>query len=194
MIPKGTVDEEQAESKRTDNRNIIAEMKSSGYVYAGDKITFDAVNPDETNKFLGIFNPEHMQYEFDRAGDKLGEPSLAEMTSKALDILTKNKKGFFLMVEAGKIDHAGHNLDSERIIWEGIACDKAIGVAKAYAEKNPGTLVIVVPDHGTGGPNMIGINVKGKDAVVSPRNKAVSLNTDSTRMVSRHLTMIKLLL
>lgn len=157
MIPEGTRDEEGALSNRKDNRNIINELRDEGYVYVHDSIGFDAVDPEKTEKLLGLFNPEHLQYEYDRAHDKNGEPGLWEMAEKAIRILSKNRNGFFLMIEAGKIDHAAHGNDDVRFLWDGIACDKTIGVAMDFAEKNKNTLLIVVPDHGCGGPHLIGV-------------------------------------
>jgi alkaline phosphatase len=167
MIPRGTIDEEGALSMRTDNRHIISELKKEGYLYVSDKIGFDAVDPAKTEKLLGVFNPEHMEYEYDRARDKNGEPGLWEMAEKAISILSKNGKGFFLMIEAGRIDHAAHANDTTKYLWEGIACDKTIGIARSYAEKNKNTLVIVVADHGTGGPHLIGVyDTSTPDSVV----------------------------
>jgi alkaline phosphatase len=157
MIPQGTVDEEKMPSKRTDNRNLIAEMQKKGYVYVSDKAGFDRIDTARTRKLLGLFNGDQMNYEFDRAKDINGEPGLWEMTRKALDILSKNKKGFFLMVEAGRIDHAAHAHDTGRFLWDGIACDKAVGVAMEFANEHRDTFLIVVPDHGCGGPSLVGM-------------------------------------
>ncbi|MBN1292719.1 MAG: alkaline phosphatase [Candidatus Latescibacteria bacterium] len=155
-IPKGTNDEEGNPSKRTDSRNLISEMKNNGYVYVHDQVGFNAVNPQNTGKLLCLFNAGHMNYELDRKNDKNGEPALWEMTGKALEILSKDKKGFFLMVEAGRIDHAAHAHETDRFLWDAIACDKTVGVAADFARKNKDTLLIVVPDHGTGGPYCVG--------------------------------------
>jgi alkaline phosphatase len=67
-----------------------------------------AVDPAKTPKVPGLFEPSHMKFEADRARDAAGEPSLAEMTAKALDLLEKAPKGYFLMVEGGRIDHGHH--------------------------------------------------------------------------------------
>jgi len=157
LLPKGEVGPEMGISKREDSRNIIDEMRAGGYIYLQDKVGFDAYEPEKGDAVLGIFNPGHMQYEFDRKKDTIGEPALWEMTAKAIELLSKNKKGFFLLVEAGRIDHAGNEHDTDRFLWDGIACDKAIGVAQEFAKKHGNTLVIVVPDHGTGGPHLTGV-------------------------------------
>ncbi|MFC1608069.1 alkaline phosphatase [Candidatus Latescibacterota bacterium] len=158
MIPKGTKDEEGAPSKRSDNRNIIEEMKNKDYEYIHDLKGFESIDIEESEKLLCLFNPGHMNYELDRGNDVNGEPGLREMTNTALKILSRNKKGFFLLIEAGRIDHAAHIHDTDRFLYDGIACDKAVGVALDFANKNKNTLVIVVPDHGTGGPYFVGVN------------------------------------
>jgi alkaline phosphatase len=157
MTPRNTVDEEGVVSQRTDTRNIIDEMKRKGYAYIFDTNGFRSLDTKNTEKVLGLFNAGHMEYELHRAKDKAGEPALWEMTEKALEILSRNRNGFFLMVEAAKIDHAAHGHLTAEYLWEGIACDKTVGVAAEFARKNKDTLLIVVPDHSTGGPYMVGM-------------------------------------
>jgi alkaline phosphatase len=76
---------------------------------------------------------------------------LSQLTEKALEILSKNPRGFFLMVEAGQIDHAAHRNDVAAVLHEMLEFDRAIGVAVAFAETNPDTLVVLTADHDTGG-------------------------------------------
>jgi hypothetical protein len=87
-----------------------------------------------------------MQYEHDRTGDPAGEPSLTEMTEKAIDILTKNPKGFFLMVEGGRIDHAHHAANAYRALTDTIEFARAVGAAIDRIGLSE-TLVIVTADH-----------------------------------------------
>jgi alkaline phosphatase len=84
------------------------------------------------------------------------QPMLDEMTSKALQVLRQNSKGFTLMVEAASIDKQAHNMDSERWILDTIEFDRAVAVCKQFAEENPDTLVIVTADHECAGINIIG--------------------------------------
>jgi len=70
-----------------------------------------------------------MEYEADRAQDTGGEPALAEMTAKAIDILARNPRGYFLMVEAGRIDHAHHAGNAYRALTERIALSDAVSAA-----------------------------------------------------------------
>src|SRR5690606_40147543 len=72
------------------------------------------------------------------------QPTLWEMTEKAIEVLSQNPNGFFLMVEAGSIDKQAHLIDWERAVWETLELDKAVGVAKRFAARNNDTLIIVV--------------------------------------------------
>src|SRR5689334_17605829 len=90
-----------------------------------------------------------MNYEIDR--DTLNEPSLAEMTRKALALLAHNRRGFFVMVEGSRIDHAAHQKDPATMARDVLAYDDAVAEALAFARRNGHTLVISVADHETGG-------------------------------------------
>ncbi len=96
-----------------------------------------------------LFAGEDMAFDLDR--DTLAEPSLCEMTEKVLSLLSKDKNGFFLMVEGSKVDYAAHSNDPMGIISEYDAFDKAVAVAMDFAKKDGNTTVIVVPDHGNSG-------------------------------------------
>lgn len=95
-----------------------------------------------------LFSSSNIPYDIDRE-DKY--PSLAEMTTKALERLDKEENGFFLMVEGSRIDMAAHATDPIGIITEFLAFDKAVGIALEYAKKNGETAVVILPDHGTSG-------------------------------------------
>lgn len=99
-------------------------------------------------RLVGLFAPTTMTYEVERT---LLEPSIAEMTQVALDVLSQNEKGFFLMIEGSRIDHAGHANDLRRNVNETLAFDQAVAVALAFAEERNDTVVIVTADHETGG-------------------------------------------
>ncbi|MCE0495239.1 alkaline phosphatase [Vibrio salinus] len=145
FIPNTTTDPEGKKGKRKDGRNLIQEWKQrypdGQYVY--DKTGFDKLSKNTTRAF-GLFESSHMKYEADR--DKNNEPSIAEMTSKAIDILSKNHNGYILMVEGGRIDHAHHATNAYRAFTETIAFDEAIKTA--LDKTNPQeTLIIVTADH-----------------------------------------------
>ncbi len=133
---------------RTDGRNLqnewVSKYPKSAYVW--NKAGFDAVNPHKTKHLLGLFERSHMRYEADRASDVAGEPSLTEMTAKAIEMLRTNRKGYYLMVEGGRIDHAHHAGNAYRALTDTIALSEA--VKKAYEMTDPNeTLIIVTADH-----------------------------------------------
>jgi alkaline phosphatase len=135
--------------RRTDGQNIVREMEQAGYKVVSDKSELLAVDTETTNRLFGTFGSSHMPHELDR--DKTKYPSLAEMTRVALDILDNDPDGFFLMVEAAKIDMAGHSNDAPSIIAQTKAFDDAVEVAIDYGDGNDGTLVVMTADHATGG-------------------------------------------
>ncbi|WP_026035140.1 alkaline phosphatase [Cupriavidus sp. BIS7] len=137
-----------AGGKRTDGRDLVGEFKTAGYTYAANKSDFDKITAGSA-KVVGLFNASHMDYDLDR--DPAKEPSLAEMTGKAIDVLAAKKKGFFLMVEGGRIDHALHETTARKALQDTAAFDDAI---KAAIDKlnaiDPGlknTLIVVTADH-----------------------------------------------
>ena len=133
---------------RKDGRSLYKEWttKYSNAAYVWNKSQFYGVNPATTDHLLGLFERSHMHFDADRATDVGGEPSLEEMTDKAIDVLKKNSKGFFLMVEGGRIDHGHHAGNAYRALTDAIAFSKA--VQKAVDKTNPeDTLIIVTADH-----------------------------------------------
>lgn len=129
--------------ERIDGRNLINEATALGYTYVCEPADFSAVDPASTFRLLGLFADEGMPRPF--------LPSLAEMTQKAIDILSKSSKGFFLMVEGGQIDWASHSNDADNAISDTIELDKAVKVAKDHVLVDSDTLVIITADHETGG-------------------------------------------
>jgi alkaline phosphatase len=137
------------EGDRTDERNLTTEWTDTytDGTYVTDKVGFDAIDPASNGRVLGLFNESHMQYEADRENDIAGEPSLTEMTAKAIDILDNNSKGFFLMVESGRIDHAHHAGSAYNALTDTIELSEA--VQAAIENTNPEeTLILVTADHG----------------------------------------------
>lgn len=132
---------------RKDGRSLWREWTDgkprSAYVW--NKAQFDAVDPSTTDRLLGLFEPSHMKFELDRAksGD---EPSLAEMTQKAIAMLARNPKGYFLMVEGGRIDHGHHAGNAQRALTDAIALSEAVAKAVDLVDARD-TLIIVTADH-----------------------------------------------
>jgi alkaline phosphatase len=127
------------------DRNLVAEWTGRGGAFVFDKKGFDAVDPAKTGPLLGLFEPSHMQYELKRGKDKAGEPSLAEMTEKAVRILKRSPKGFFLMVEAGRIDHGHHAGVAALALNDAVELSRAVDKAVRLAGDD--TLIVVTADH-----------------------------------------------
>jgi len=137
--------------KRDDGRNLIDEMVEMGYVNVTNAEELLAIDTESTEHLLGAFTSSHMSYEIDRVNEALDEPSLAEMTTVALDVLDNNPEGFFVMIESGRIDHADHDHDIPGSIWDTLAFDEAVQVALDYQAAHPDVLVITTADHETAG-------------------------------------------
>lgn len=135
--------------KRSDGRDLIAEMKAKGYTYAANATEFKAIDSGTATRMAGLFTPSHMSYDLDR--DPAKEPSLADMTTKAMEVLTKNQKGYFLMVEGGRIDHALHETTAKKALQDTVAFDSAIKAAIDKARTTDpelkNTLIVVTADH-----------------------------------------------
>ncbi|SCM75720.1 Alkaline phosphatase [uncultured Pleomorphomonas sp.] len=147
-------------SKRKDDKDYIKLFQEAGYKLATDKTKLEAAA--SADKILGLFHTGNMDYALDRLQLKKGtvdkfpnQPGLVEMTKVALDSLSKNPEGFFLMVEGASIDKASHPLDWDRAVYDTIEFDQAIAVAREFQANNPDTLVVVTGDH-THGVSIIG--------------------------------------
>jgi alkaline phosphatase len=133
---------------RTDEEDLVAVIRSRGYAYVESR---DDMITAKASKLWGMFADEDMAYDLDRTRLRPTEPSLAEMTKTAIDVLAKNRKGFFLFVEGSKVDWAAHANDPVGVISDLLAFDEALAVALDYAKRQKGTLVLALSDHGTGG-------------------------------------------
>ncbi len=134
--------------KRKDGRNLIKEwvaaQDASQFVWKRDDLL--AVDPKRTRHLLGLFEPGNMHFEADRAKDAAGEPSLTEMTRKAIQMLSGNSKGFYLMVEGGRIDHGHHLGNAYRALTDTIAFSDAVRAAATMTSSRD-TLILVTADH-----------------------------------------------
>lgn len=141
----------EAGSKRRDDRNLIDEFKKAGYNYVSNKNELKEI---KEGKVLGLFAEEYLPFVIDREHLKADVPELSEMVAKSIELLKKNEKGFFLMVEAGKIDWAAHDNDAGALIREVEELNKAVSVAVDFMKEDKNTLIIVTADHETGGIGM----------------------------------------
>jgi len=139
-------------SKRPDEDDYIKKFETAGYKFVSTKT--ELANAKTAGKVLGLFNTGNVDGALDRFFLKKGgvpkfpdQPDLTDQIGAALEILSKNDKGFVLMVESGRIDKYSHSLDWERAIFDTIMLDNAVKVAKDFAAARNDTLVVVVPDH-----------------------------------------------
>ena len=151
FIPEGVQDPEHKEKngKRTDERNLIKEWMNArkGRSYVWRTSDFLGLKTSGAGQVLGLFEPSHMLFEADRLSDVAGEPSLSEMTEFAVKMLNhKNDKGFFLLVEAGRIDHGHHFGNAYRALTDTVELSTAVAKAASLVDLKE-TLIIVTADH-----------------------------------------------
>lgn len=149
FLPSSVVDEEGGTGSRADGRDLRAEYHAAGYSYVWNRSQFSATTAANL-PLLGLFERSHMEYEYDRPSDAGGEPSLTEMTVHAIELLSaashRSRRGFFLMVESGRIDHAHHAGNAWRAITDAEELDRAVGAALTKVNLRD-TLVLVTADH-----------------------------------------------
>ncbi len=148
FVPAGTTDEEGESGSRSDGRDLRVEFQNAGYTYVWNQNQFNTLTGQDL-PVLGLFDRSHMKWEYDRPLDVGGEPSLSEMTQKAVDLLqnaSNNDEGYFLMVESGRIDHAHHAGNAFRAMVDTENFDQAIGAVLSQVDLE-NTLVIVTADH-----------------------------------------------
>ena len=151
FLPDTMADPEYADKKgkRKDGRDLTAEWLkrySNSGAYAWNSEGFAKIDPANVTHALALFERDNMQYEADRAKDKGGEPSLTEMSLKAIDILAKNPNGYVLMIEGGRIDHGSHANNAYRTLTDAVAFNEAIKAVLAKVDVEE-TLIIVTADH-----------------------------------------------
>lgn len=150
FIPRvdGADPETGGQGERLDGRDLSEEWVNThnNAAYVWNQEQFNNIDVDQTDHLLGLFDPSHMEYTIDRESDTGGEPSLSEMTSKAIEILSKNSKGYYLNVEAGRIDHAHHAGNPSRALMDTIELAAAVQTAVEMVDLSE-TLIIVTADH-----------------------------------------------
>ena len=141
---------------RSDKKDLIKDYKRAGY-----EVVFSSQDLGESpsgKPLLGLFQNDALPYSLDRANNaelKKSVPTLAEMTSKAIEQMKDSQEGFVLQVEAGKVDWAAHANDIGGLVYDQVAHDEALKVAIDFAKEDGQTLVIVTTDHGNANPGLI---------------------------------------
>jgi alkaline phosphatase len=138
-------------NKRSDNRDLLAEMKEKGYQVC---TSWEETAKITGGKVFSVVSEGQLPLARER-GDLFARASL-----HAIDLLNQNKKGFFLMLEGSRIDDCGHSNNLPELINEVADFDKTVGEVMKWAEKDGKTLVIVLADHETGGLTLLDGNLK----------------------------------
>ncbi|MBU8788950.1 alkaline phosphatase [Bacillus glycinifermentans] len=163
------------EKSRKDNEDLVNVIKDKKYDFVETK---DELLRSKSKKIWGAFSQRDLAYDMDRSTTHPEQPTLAEMTKKSIQTLSKDKDGFFLFVEGSKPDWAAHQNDPIGIISDVLAFDHAVKEALKFAEKDKHTMVIAVTDHGNSGISIGNSNTtKGYDstpvsAYIDPLKKA----------------------
>ena len=141
-------------SKRKDDVDYLKKFEDAGYAFVTTKTEMEKAVADGKSKILGLYNTGNVDGALDLKYLKKGtvskfpdQPDVVDETKAAIETLSKNKDGFFLMVESARIDKYSHSLDPERAIFDTIMLDNAVKYAKEFAAKHDDTMIIVVGDH-----------------------------------------------
>ena len=157
-------DHEYFNCTRLDNKDLVNEFLklSPNSLYVSNRSELLTINSEKVDKLLGLFSGSYLDYEDSRRKkDTHDEPSLAEMTTKAIEILKKNQNGFFLMVEGSNIDHSHHNSRASQALLETVSLDYAVEAALNLTDIKD-TLILVTADHGHT-MSMSGYQTRGAD-------------------------------
>jgi alkaline phosphatase len=148
-------------------RDLLADFQAAGFTYTANATQLRAL-PANTDRLLGLYSLSNMNVALDKIAKRRGQstvvddygfpdqPMLDEMTSAALQVLSRNPNGFVLMVEAASIDKQAHSMDTERWILDTIEFDRAIERVRQFVIRNPDTLALITADHECAGVNIIG--------------------------------------
>ncbi len=129
------------------SKKLLRQARQKGYQIVQTKKQLAGARP--TKKILGLFAPKGMPMAVEMKQHPT-TPTLLDMTQKAVSVLETNEQGFFLMVEAGKVDWAAHANDPGALLAEMRALDHTLAYLKEYVEKHPDTLLYINADHDTG--------------------------------------------
>jgi alkaline phosphatase len=146
-------------NSRKDGKDLISDFRENDYQVA---LSLDEIQLITSGKLVGLLNNKAMPTMTEGRGNMLTESTL-----KAIELLSQNKNGFFLMVEGSQIDWGAHDNDIEYVVTELIDFDKSIGAALDFADKDGNTLVIITADHETGGLTILGEDILGDSLATS---------------------------
>jgi len=157
------------------DRDLIGDFEHAGFTYVEDATGLRGITAKPPKRLLGLFGYGNMNVALDKVAKRRGtplpegitsyvvddyhapdQPMLDEMAEAALSVLSKNHKGFVLMVEGAHIDKQSHLMDADRVVGETLEFDRAVGVARRFAESHEGTVVVVLADHECSGFSLVG--------------------------------------
>lgn len=160
--------------KRTDDENLLEVLKERGYTFVTEAQELQQV---KSGKVYGIFAYNHLEAEIDRKELAPRQPTLEEMTKKAIELLSQDPDGFFLLVEGSQVDWASHANDPAHLLSDLLMFDRAVQVALDFAYKDGNTLVLAFSDHNCGGLSIGNYATSGSysrmklEALVGPLQK-----------------------
>ncbi|MFT4095098.1 MAG: alkaline phosphatase [Niabella sp.] len=143
-----------SKEKRADKEDVLSRFRQSGFDVVLDKETMEQASGNKP--LLGVFHESGIPFALDAANlqEKKSVPTLAAMTRKALSVLSKNRNGFVMQVEGGKVDWAAHANDCGALLYDQIAFDEAVKTAIDFAREDKHTLVVITTDHGNANPGL----------------------------------------
>jgi alkaline phosphatase len=170
-------------SSREDRRDLFGAFDKAGFSVARNRDQLMALKGEKP--VLGIFSAGGMPYAIDRENDpelKKKVPSLAEMSQKAIEILSQNPNGFAIQIEGGKVDWAAHANDAPALLYDQLDFDEAVGIALDFAARDGETLVIMTTDHGNANPGLFAADKFSRLYTTSRSNEWVlsQLSPDNT--------------
>ncbi len=171
---------------RRDGRNLIEEARKRGWKVS---LRGEPLENPEGARWLGLLASSHLGFRIDenRRPKPARDPSLADLTRIAFVDLEARGRPFFVMIEGGRIDHAGHAFDAASIVHETADFDEAIEVAKEFQRRHPGTLLLVTSDHATGG---LAINDFSRPEDLRRRTASVSWLVDQIRNAGAGIELV----
>lgn len=136
--------------------NVVSMLSTAGYDVTYDLESFEA---SQSTRIAGLMSPDDMPRLFEGRDPEY----LARATEKTIEVLSRNRKGFVLMVEGSEVDDAGHGNNTKMVTDEVLDMDRAVAVAREFADRNGRTLIVVTADHETGGMSITGGDLNKKE-------------------------------
>ncbi|WP_242289352.1 alkaline phosphatase [Bacillus cereus group sp. BfR-BA-01319] len=180
--------------KRKDGEDLVKVIQDKGYDFVETK---DALLNSKSKKIWGSFSHNALAFDMDREATNPEQPTLSQMTEKAIQTLSKDKDGFFLFVEGSKPDWAAHVNDPIGMISDVLAFDNAVAEALEFAKKDGNTMLIAVTDHGNSGISIgnvnttKGYNITPVSAYIGPLKKSKMTLEGATNKLKSDLSNVE---